>query len=237
LGLQEEEKTSFMQQRSFVTQRRGHWSLGKAQPTAPNPVHSKATAETHRRKHEGETVYAYVPPLRSKVVLLVIEMVPLAGPLGIDRFYLGSIWSGVAKLLLCLLTNMFGGVVWYMVDAILVTVNALQHKEDIHVLGMEARFSEDEIGTAYILGCILIPVQLLHCCGGGIMLKAFVEALGKRWTSSQLLSFRTPGSGPLRSGSDTLSPAMPLQQEQHAPAEVLAPPGATEHPLPAPEAA
>lgn len=105
-------------------------------------------------------------PKKSKVVLMILEMVPLCGPLGIDRFYLGATKTAVAKLIVCICTCLVGGLVWGLLDAIVVIVNSLARKTTINNLGMEADFAEDDIETAHTLAVIGVVVQVFFCCGG-----------------------------------------------------------------------
>jgi hypothetical protein len=60
-------------------------------------------------------------PQRSFVVALVLSI--LLGTLGIDRFYLGKVGTGIVKLLT------FGGFgIWWLVDVILIATNAMTDK-------------------------------------------------------------------------------------------------------------
>jgi len=101
---------------------------------------------------------------KSKVILMLLEMVPVCGPIGLDRFYLGSTKTGLAKLTVCLCTCLVGGLVWGLIDAIIVILNSLFRKQSINSLGLEAEFDEDETEPAFYLACIAVVVQILCLC-------------------------------------------------------------------------
>eukprot|EP00444_Apocalathium_aciculiferum_P024439 CAMPEP_0183439638 /NCGR_PEP_ID=MMETSP0370-20130417/78732_1 /TAXON_ID=268820 /ORGANISM="Peridinium aciculiferum, Strain PAER-2" /LENGTH=327 /DNA_ID=CAMNT_0025628191 /DNA_START=49 /DNA_END=1032 /DNA_ORIENTATION=- len=106
------------------------------------------------------------PPTKkkSKVILMLLEMVPVCGPIGLDRFYLGSTKTGLAKLTVCICTCLVGGLVWGLIDAIIVISNSLSRSQSINSLGLEAEFDEDETEPAFYLACIAVVVQLLCLC-------------------------------------------------------------------------
>jgi len=103
-------------------------------------------------------------PKKSKVVLMILEMVPLAGPLGLDRFYLGDTATGIAKLVVCVCTCFIGGFIWGLLDAIVVIVNCISRKQSIDTLGMTAQFTHDDIETAHTLAIIGLVIQLFCFC-------------------------------------------------------------------------
>jgi len=133
-------------------------SLLEARQTKPGVAAAVATKEFDDAVEEA--------PKKNKVVLMILEMVPLCGPLGIDRFYLGDTKTAVAKLIVCICTCLTGGLVWGLLDAIIVIVNSLTRKSSINSLGMVAQFSEDEIEPAHTLAVIGVVVQIFFCCGG-----------------------------------------------------------------------
>lgn len=132
---------------------------------------------------------------KSKVVLMILEMVPLCGPLGIDRFYLGAVHTALAKLIVCICTCLVGGLVWGLLDAIIVIVNALTRKSSIDTMGLHAEFSEDEIEPAHTLAVIGVVVQAFFCCGGPRFL-SFVHArlTGKREAPPTAMPTSGPGA-------------------------------------------
>jgi len=105
-------------------------------------------------------------PYKSKVVLIVLEIVPILGPLGVDRFYMGNIWGGVIKCLVCICTCGLGGIIWGIIDAIIVIVNCLNRDTNINTSWMTAKFHTAGIETAHTLGWVAIVVQCFCCCGG-----------------------------------------------------------------------
>jgi len=108
------------------------------------------------------------PPLKNNIVLLVIEMCPLLGPLGIDRFYLGGVDCALAwvKLSVSLCTCCVGGIIWGLIDAVAIIVNGLQRQSSINVLGMHASFHPKETETAFALSIVTAVLQVFFCCCG-----------------------------------------------------------------------
>jgi len=106
-----------------------------------------------------------VAPVKSKITLLIIQMVPFAGPLGVDRFYLGGAGDILAwvKLSVCICTCFLGGLVWHCVDSIVVIVNALKKESDIDAIGMKASFNPAENETAYTLGMVALALHIIFC--------------------------------------------------------------------------
>jgi len=140
-------------------------------------------------------------PKKSKVVLMILEMVPLAGPLGIDRFYLGATGTGIAKLLVCVCTCLVGGHIWGFLDAILIIVNCLRREDSINSLGMEASFEAEQLEPAFVLAVIGVVLQFLFLCGGR---RFFLWAHGRFWKKrgdALLLQGTPPLGGPVRPGT------------------------------------
>lgn len=105
-------------------------------------------------------------PKKSKAVLMILEMVPLAGPLGVDRFYLGDTSTGIAKLVVCVCTCFIGGLIWGLLDAIIVIVNCVTRKQTIDTLGMSAQFTHEDVETAHTLALVGVVIQLFCFFGG-----------------------------------------------------------------------
>lgn len=60
--------------------------------------------------------------MKSKVVALVLSI--FLGELGIDRFYLGYIGTGILKLITC---GGFG--IWWLIDLIMIATGKLKPKD------------------------------------------------------------------------------------------------------------
>ena len=60
--------------------------------------------------------------LKSKVVALILSI--FLGELGIDRFYLGYIGTGILKLITC---GGFG--IWWLIDLIMIATGKLKPKD------------------------------------------------------------------------------------------------------------
>lgn len=60
--------------------------------------------------------------MKSKVVALVLSI--FLGELGIDRFYLGYIGTGILKLITC---EGFG--IWWLIDLIMIATGKLKPKD------------------------------------------------------------------------------------------------------------
>ena len=59
--------------------------------------------------------------MKSKVVALILSIL---GELGIDRFYLGYIGTGILKLITC---GGFG--IWWLIDLIMIATGKLKPKD------------------------------------------------------------------------------------------------------------
>lgn len=98
---------------------------------------------------------------KDKLVLLAIECFPPCWLLGLDRFYLGSFRTGIAKVLLSIMTLSVGGFVWGLIDFSIIVVNALKRQEALRALGMEADFKSGNLQPAFVMGVIdilMLPV-------------------------------------------------------------------------------
>mmetsp|Transcript_66686 Transcript_66686/g.124554 ORF Transcript_66686/g.124554 Transcript_66686/m.124554 type:complete len:235 (-) Transcript_66686:95-799(-) len=98
---------------------------------------------------------------KNKVALLIIELIPPLGCLGVDRLYLGSIVTGCIKLAVCVCTCFIGGAIWGIIDGVVILLNALNKEESIEALGMSASFAESEVETAQTLGWVMLALWLL----------------------------------------------------------------------------
>lgn len=96
-------------------------SPAPSQPYAPAPMagQGQAYAPQSNQSAGGEEEN----PHKSYLVALLLSW--LLGSLGVDRFYLGKIGTGVAKLLT------FGGLgIWVLVDLLLIAFGKLRAKDD-----------------------------------------------------------------------------------------------------------
>jgi len=118
-----------------------------------------ASQMTVSRQGRGATKGA--SPKKSKTVLLALEMCPLSWLLGIDRFYLGNIGLGIAKMSVCICTCGIGGIIWGFIDFVTIMTNALKKEEAISTLGMHATFGAEHVETAFVLAILdicLLPL-------------------------------------------------------------------------------
>lgn len=60
--------------------------------------------------------------MKSKVVALILSI--FLGELGIDRFYLGYIGTGILKLITCV-----GFGIWWLIDLIMIATGKLKPKD------------------------------------------------------------------------------------------------------------
>ena len=129
--------------------------LVPAPAPTPSPINSTVTPPP-----TGEN------PEKSYLVALLISY--LVGSFGVDRFYLGKIGTGVAKLLT------FGGLgVWAIVDLLLIAFGKLRAKDDTRPLeGFAKNYSWVKLLTVALI--ILNVVVIL----GFVMLMAFSTISG-----------------------------------------------------------
>eukprot|EP00928_Gymnodinium_smaydae_P062722 TRINITY_DN46515_c0_g1_i1.p1 TRINITY_DN46515_c0_g1~~TRINITY_DN46515_c0_g1_i1.p1 ORF type:complete len:178 (+),score=22.65 TRINITY_DN46515_c0_g1_i1:69-602(+) len=94
------------------------------------------------------------PPLKNKVVLAIIYTFSL-GLCGIDRCYMGQWILGTIK---CLTLGGFG--FWALIDSLVILANLMQKETSINMLGFYARFSQDEVATAFWIGVVGFILQM-----------------------------------------------------------------------------
>jgi len=127
-------------------------------------------------------------PVKNKAVLMALEIIPLCGPLGIDRFYLGNMPLGIAKLLVCLCTCFVGGIIWGAIDAIIIIINGLTRSDHINIAGMRAIFPDaHQVETAHTLAIVAIVLQAFCCCCGGGILGLCARTVSKRFVQQRSL--------------------------------------------------
>eukprot|EP00415_Alexandrium_ostenfeldii_P002716 UN2716 len=107
--------------------------------------------------------------------LMVLEIIPPCGQLGLDRLYLGSTKTGIAKLIVCISTCLVGGLVWGFIDAFVVIMNCLGRDKSIDSLGMRATFTDDEVETAHALAVIGVAIQLMTCASLPVLSRAYAD--------------------------------------------------------------
>jgi len=103
------------------------------------------------------------PPTKNKIVLMVIEMFPLCWLFAVDRFYLGNIGLGIAKLSVSLGTCFIGGAIWGLVDFIIIVHNALRQEQTLHAAGLSAQFPKSQLHMAFVLAIVdilMIPALI-----------------------------------------------------------------------------
>lgn len=69
--------------------------------------------------------YDYAKPRKNYVVALLLSI--FLGGLGVDRFYLGHIGLGIAKLLVTIFSLGTIGFVWWIIDLILIATRKINH--------------------------------------------------------------------------------------------------------------
>jgi len=139
----------------------------------------KAIGEVKSKKPTAEKGHSAA---RSKVTLVILEMVPLAGPLGADRFYLGDTVGGAAKLIVCICTCFIGGVIWGILDFVCIVQNCFLKSESIDILGMKAQFQPEGIEQAQSLAQVAVGMHVLFCCAGMGFCSAFYRVVRVFWT-------------------------------------------------------
>jgi len=161
------------------------FDIDKAAEMKPAALDDNESKKQQREKQERNSSKAEFPPLtgveggsvyhelsaaggreeqelfqRNKVFLILLDIFPPSAMLGLDRMYLGSMWTGITKLLVCLCTCGLGGIVWGLVDGVAVASNCIRRQETIDVMDMHAQFGLGQIQLAEILGYIYVAMLM-----------------------------------------------------------------------------
>eukprot|EP00929_Paragymnodinium_shiwhaense_P111479 TRINITY_DN7955_c0_g1_i1.p1 TRINITY_DN7955_c0_g1~~TRINITY_DN7955_c0_g1_i1.p1 ORF type:complete len:197 (-),score=23.78 TRINITY_DN7955_c0_g1_i1:321-911(-) len=119
----------------------------------PTPV---SDAETNATAADATATSSEFPK-KSKIVVVLFELIPVTMLLGIDRCYMGSVCSGVIKGLT------LGGLgLWAVVDYWVIMINALNGSKEINTLGFQAHFPEDEINSSYWIALVATIFSVLQ---------------------------------------------------------------------------
>merc|ERR1719473_1429273 len=86
---------------------------------------------------------------KSKVILSLLEAFGLPGALGIDRMYMGQIGLGFLKMTSWCWGCVAVGLVWWVIDYIVVFVNCLRKQKNIDAMGYKADFDESGVEIAF----------------------------------------------------------------------------------------
>ena len=136
----------------------GHPAAPSEHTTAPLPPNDGRAAASAR------STVAATPGDRSFLLTWLFAL--LLGSLGVDRFYLGKIGTGVAKLVTA------GGLgVWTLVDLVLVLIGA-QHDRD----GRALTGYEDHRRLAWIVSGVLVAFSMLAGIGISLAIMANLMA-------------------------------------------------------------
>lgn len=95
-------------------------------------VHGQLRGDVPVRSVDHPNVFPakHVPGLFSDREWLVTLLLAIfVGWLGVDRFYLGHIGLGVAKIIVCVVTCGFGGAIWQVVDIILIATRKMKDSQ------------------------------------------------------------------------------------------------------------
>lgn len=128
-------------------------------PTGSGPATAGSTAPgAAQHTSPVRSTTAVTPPAEARSFLATWLLALLVGMLGIDRFYLGKVGTGILKLLT------FGGLgIWALVDLILVLTNSTRDSRGFALAGYEEHKKTALIvtGVVLVLGMISAGMNAL----------------------------------------------------------------------------
>lgn len=160
-------------------------SLVSTGASSANPVISHQPAYLMQGGNDSDGFYGeaskrastrLAPPTRNKIALLCIEL-PL-GLFGIDRLFLGALWSGLMRLIVSfsaarlavlkgcgtLNTSLLAWGPWGAADLAVILANALQRETSIDALGMHSVFEPSSLEAAGKFGVFVAVLYAYFLC-------------------------------------------------------------------------
>lgn len=173
-------------------------NFGQPQAPAPGPMPQNSNYEQPAYQQPANLQAAEENPNKNYLVALLLSY--FLGSIGADRFYLGKIGTGIAKLVT------FGGLgIWHLVDMLLVAFNKLHEKGDDRALEGYAK----NRSWVKILAIILLVFNVV-VIGGLIVLMVLLSAnslqknaqdtsrkIDLQTVAVQLSEYQTQGQGKL----------------------------------------
>lgn len=132
---------------SRLDARQPRQELALAAAVAPEPTAAEA---------QDSTAIGVGLVQKSKVALVLIEAFPPLWLLAVDRFYLASYRTAIAKLTVSLATCGVGGLVWGLIDFTVVMLNSLHRGPTLERFGLGAAFSPAEVETSFYVAIVVI---------------------------------------------------------------------------------
>lgn len=121
----------------------------KAAKPAPNKTAVKHAPELEL-PHPGQ-------PVKSKVLLALLNVLVVPAFFGVDRCYMGNCCLGVMKGI-----TLGGGAVWFIIDWIIVTINMLREAPSISSFGYDAVFKpKQEVWIAFLITIIALTLKAI----------------------------------------------------------------------------
>lgn len=132
----------------------------KSNHTVDTLVHASIFERLHSEIiFEVSAQHEAAPPIKSKLVLVLLQAFVFPAFLGMDRCYMGQCCLGIVKALT------LGGLgLWTTIDYFAVMVNSLSRSASIHNLGFVAKWNGNDDQAAFCISCIQLSVWLCACC-------------------------------------------------------------------------